>query len=247
MTCRLALVTGATRGIGRAICDALIAAGRTVIASGRDAAALDELVAAHGASVVPLVADLGEPGAWSKLVAQAERVGPVSELVSNAGIVRYAQVGEVSEGDLHAQLEVNFVVPFLMGQALGNRMRARGAGAIVNVASTLGFSTAPETAAYAASKAALISATRSFALELAPTVRVNAVAPGIVDTDMVRVPRQAAGPGFSIEAQLEKLSGLHPLGRLGTPQEVAEAVLFLLQARWVTGTLLTIDGGISLR
>lgn len=246
----LALVTGATRGIGRAVCDALIAAGRKVIATGRDAPRLDELRALHGERVVTLEADLSVPGAWSELVARAEAVGPVRELVSNAGVVRYAVVGHVSEAELRDQLELDFVVPYLMSQALGSAMRARGVGSIVHVVSTLGLRPAPETSAYAASKAALTAATRAFALELAPEVRVNAVAPGIVDTDMVRVLRRAPQAGESrAEAESRQMDGfaqLHPLRRMGRPEEIARAVLYLLDAQWVTGTVLTVDGGVSL-
>jgi NAD(P)-dependent dehydrogenase (short-subunit alcohol dehydrogenase family) len=246
----LALVTGATRGIGLAVCESLLAAGRKVIATGRDSARLEELRARHGERVVTLEADLSLPGAWSELLTRAERVGPVRELVSNAGVVRYAVVGHVSEAELRDQLELDFVVPYLLSQRLGSAMRARGGGSIVHVVSTLGLRPAPETSAYAASKAALIAATRAFALELAPEVRVNAVAPGIVDTDMVRVLRRAPEDGETraqAEArQKEGFSRLHPLRRMGTPAEIAQAVLYLLDAQWVTGTVLTVDGGVSL-
>jgi NAD(P)-dependent dehydrogenase (short-subunit alcohol dehydrogenase family) len=172
------------------------------------------------------------------------------------------------------QLEVDFVAPFVLSQRAAAQMRAAGGGVIVNVASTLAFSPAPLTAAYAAAKAALISMTRSLALELAKSgVRVNAVAPGVVDTEMVRVLRDdgetvaglgadpvqprspaavehAAAPAHSdverIEAQLDGLRALHPLGRLGTPEDVVEAVRYLIGAKFVTGTVLVVDGGLSL-
>jgi NAD(P)-dependent dehydrogenase (short-subunit alcohol dehydrogenase family) len=132
---------------------------------------------------------------------------------------------------------------------------ARSGGAIVNVASTLATNPAEGTAAYAASKAALIAWTKSFALELAPhQVRVNAVAPGIIDTDMIHVLRGAeastlpeAEHASRLAAQLAQLAALHPLGRLGTADEVAEAVIYLLDAKFVTGTVLVVDGGLTLR
>lgn len=251
---RVALVTGATRGIGRAVCDALLAAGRRVVASGRDQAQLRELARQHPEQLLTVQCDLAQPGAWSSLLARvAASAGHVDELVLAAGVVQYAGIGDVGEAALRAQHELNFIVPFLMTQEVGRQMRARGGGAIVHVASTLGLRPARGTSAYAASKAALISATRSFALELAPSVRVNAVAPGVVDTDMVRVPRGApaggsggaAEGGAALEAQLDALRALHPLGRLGHAHEIAQAALFLLDAPWVTGSVLTIDGGLT--
>lgn len=243
----LALVTGATKGIGRAVCEALLKRGRTVVATGRDAVALAALETAHPGRVVGISADLSQPDEWRRLLDRAERHGGLDELVLSAGIVHYAGIDTVSEADLRAQHELNFVVPFLITRRVGLAMRERGQGAVVHIASTLGMRAAPHTAAYAASKAALLSATRSFALELAPSVRVNAVAPGVVDTAMVRVPRGPVGgdPAGAVASQLESLRRLHPLGRLGTPADVAEAVVFLLQAPWITGSVLTVDGGLT--
>jgi NAD(P)-dependent dehydrogenase (short-subunit alcohol dehydrogenase family) len=251
MSERLALVTGATRGIGRAVCEALVAAGRRVIATGRDEARLSELSDAHGPRVLTVACDLSERGAWASLLQHVATVGPLDELVSSAGVVHYAPVGKVGEEELRAQLELDFVVPYLIAQEVGSAMKRRGHGAIVNIASSLGERPAPDTSAYAASKAALISATRAFALELAPAVRVNAVSPGIVDTEMVSVLRSPPDPSSGREAALVKqraaLAALHPLARLGTPEEVASAVLFLLDAPWVTGSVLAVDGGVTLR
>ena len=246
MSRRLALVTGASRGIGRATCEALLKGGRTVLATGRDALALASLEAAYPGRVLGLDCDLVQPGAWQRLLDRVDQHGPLDELVLSAGIVRYAAVGQISEEELRAQHELNFLVPFLITQRVGSAMRERGHGAIVHIASTLGLRSAPQTAAYAASKAALISASRSFALELAPTVRVNAVAPGVVDTAMIRVTRgETADPEAALRAQLDKLRALHPLGRLGTAAEIAEAVLFLLDAAWISGSVLTVDGGLT--
>ncbi len=247
---KVALVTGATRGIGRATVEALISAGRQVVASGRDRTALDALAQAHPGRIQTIAADLSQTGAADELVEEVLRLAPmVNEVVYSAGVVHYASIGKVSERSLRAQLELNFVAPFLISQRLGLHLRTRGAGVIVHVASTLGLHPAASTAAYGASKAALIQATRSLALELAPQVRVNAVAPGIVDTDMIRVLREpvvgdASTHPHALDAQLQTLAALHPLGRLGTPAEVAQAILFLLDASWITGTTLRIDGGL---
>jgi 3-oxoacyl-[acyl-carrier protein] reductase len=240
-----ALVTGASRGIGRAVVELLVARGRTVIASARDASALAELKQRHGDKVVVLAQDLTVHP--ERLVEDALEVGTLSEVVLAAGIARYAPLVDTSEVDLRAQLETNFVAPYLLLQAVARRMQT---GSIVVIASTLAFRNAPTTSAYAASKAALLSAAKSAALELAPHIRVNALAPGVVDTAMVRVPRRelAAGedPTEVVAQQLEALRALHPLARLGTPDDIAQAALYLLEASWLTGSVLTIDGGLTL-
>jgi NAD(P)-dependent dehydrogenase (short-subunit alcohol dehydrogenase family) len=248
MSEHIALVTGATRGIGRAVVETLVRTGRRVVATGRDQTRLSELAQAHGQRVVTVACDLSVRGAWTELLDQVDaRVGALDEFVSNAGIVHYAGLGGVSEEALRAQLELDFVVPYLLSQRVGVAMKQRGRGAIVHVASTLGERPAADTSAYGASKAALINATRSFALELAPAVRVNAVAPGIVDTEMVQVLRaEAKDRAAALTSQRAAFAALHPLGRLGTPEEIAAAVLFLLEAPWITGSVLTIDGGVSL-
>ncbi|MDB4977128.1 MAG: 3-oxoacyl-[acyl-carrier protein] reductase [Myxococcaceae bacterium] len=246
-----AFVTGASRGIGRAVVELLVSRGRTVVACARDAAALQQLERAHPGRVHGLPVDLTVRGAGVRALDEAERRhGPVSELVLAAGAVQYAALGAIDEQSLRDQLELNFVASFSMLQHAGVQMRARGQGAMVVIASTLARRPAPLTAAYAATKAALVSAAQSCALELAPTVRVNVIAPGVVDTSMVRALRRPLGAGESasevIAAQLEQLRSLHPLARLGAPLDIAQAALYLLDAPWVTGTVLTVDGGLSL-
>lgn len=249
---KCSLVTGASGGIGSAIVELLVARGRRVLACGRDAAALQRLADRFPRAVTTLARDLAQPDSGAALVHEAERAfGRLDELVYAAGAVEYAAIRDTTVTALRRQLEVNFVAPFSIMQRVAERMAEQQAGAMVVVASTLADSVAPSTAAYAASKAALVSAVRSFALELAPHVRVNAVAPGLVDTPMIRVPRRALAADEQcdavVESQLAELRALHPLGRLGTPQDVADAVLYLLDARWVTGTILTVDGGLTLR
>lgn len=252
MSDKVALVTGATRGIGRAIVERLLAHGRVVVACARDAEALKQLTLAHGQRVLPFAVDLAEEGAGEHAVDEALRMtGRLDELVCAAGIVRYAPVGEVQPGDLAAQLQVNFVAPYLMAQRASLHMRSRG-GAVLFVTSTLAYRPAALTSAYAASKAALVAATRALALELAPSIRVNALAPGVVDTDMIRVPRgehlsDEAARLRAVERTLEELTQLHPLGRLGHVDDVASAAHFLLDASWITGSVLTVDGGLSVR
>jgi NAD(P)-dependent dehydrogenase (short-subunit alcohol dehydrogenase family) len=234
-----------------------ICARRSPSAGGEVAVALrdDSSIAAwaeRSPTARALRVDLRNEDDTAGLVARASAaLGGLDVLVNCAGVVHYTALGAVSRAELLAQLELNFVAPFVLSQQAALHMRAAGGGAIVNVASTLGIRPAPLTAAYAASKAALLSLTRSLALEFAPEVRVNAVAPGVIDTDMVRVLRgeSVVGDGdrsAQLEAQLSALRALHPLRRLGTPAEVAEAVLFLIGAKFVTGSVLVADGGLLL-
>ncbi len=236
------LVTGASRGIGRAVACALHGQGAALALCGRDADALSTLAAQLPGACV-LAGDLRDERYLDGLVDRAaEALSGLDALVNCAGIVRYSAAMELSRAELADQLHVNFVAPLVLTQHAAAQMRraARG-GAVVNVASTLGLKPALHTAAYAASKAALISMTRAFALELGPLgIRVNAVAPGVIDTEMVRVCR----PGADADAQAQALRQLHLLGRLGTPEEVAHAVLYLLEARFVTGSVLVVDGGL---
>lgn len=238
------LVTGASRGIGRAVAQRLHGEGHVLALSARGgpnlAAVLAETPGSHG-----LPADLLLTADAEALVGRAvAALGGLDALVCCAGIVHYASALETGTRELAEQLQLNTIAPFLLSQQAGRHLAAAGGGSIVHVASTLGVRPAPDTAGYAASKAALISLTRSFALELGPSdVRVNAIAPGVVDTDMIRVARR---PGVDVAAQLQELAALHPLGRLGQPAQVAEAVSYLLGARFVTGSVLTLDGGLLL-
>jgi len=249
------LVTGASRGIGRAVARRLHARGDVLALSARTdahlAPVLAELSGSHG-----LAAELTRPDEVESLVPRAvAALGGLDGLVQCAGIVRYGSAVDLGRADLDRQLSVNFVAAFSLTQAVARELLAAGSGgSIVHVASTLGLRPARGSAAYAASKAALIAATRAFALELAPhQIRVNAVAPGIIDTDMVRVvratDRDSSSPAQTTERvaeQLRALAALHPLGRLGTSDEVAEAVEYLLNATFVTGSVLVVDGGLTL-
>src|SRR5688572_13303542 len=149
----VALVTGASRGIGRRVTETLVAQGRRVIACARDVAALQSLAARHPGAIFPLVCDLSVPGMPARCFEQAVGLaGRIDELVYAAGIVHYQRVGEIDEAALRAQHEVNYMAPFLLAQQLGINMREQGQGAMVLIASTLAAIPAPHTAAYAASK-----------------------------------------------------------------------------------------------
>ena len=251
---RRVLLTGASGGIGGAIAAQLLARGARLAVVGRDRTALQRVVSEQDGHVV-LAADLADPDAAADSVDLALRaLGGLDAFVSCAGIAEHAPVGAITREKLERQLTVNFTSPLLMAQRAGVAMADAGAGCIVLVSSTLAITPAPLTTAYAASKAALSSAARSLALELgARGVRVNAVAPGVVDTDMVRAARprpdgspHPGPPEQALAHQLETLRRKHLLGRLGTPEEVADSVMYLLCAPYVTGTVLTVDGGLLL-
>jgi NAD(P)-dependent dehydrogenase (short-subunit alcohol dehydrogenase family) len=250
------LVTGASRGIGRAVARRLHARGAKLALSARTADHLADVLA-ELPGAIGVAAELANGAEVDALVPRAKaELGGLDAFVHCAGIVRYTPALEVTRAELEAQLAVNFMSAFTLSQRVAQELvGAKTSGAIVHVASTLATNPAAGTAAYAASKAALIAWTKSLALELAPhQIRVNAVAPGIVDTDMVHVVRDAdrdALPPAEREKRLAKqmqaLAALHPLGRLGTADEVADAVAYFLEASFVTGTLLVVDGGLTLR
>jgi len=249
------LVTGASRGIGRAVARRLHADGHALALSARRAEHLEPVLSELVGSEA-LAADLERSEEAAGLVERAvAALGGLDALVHCAGVVRYASALETSAAELQLQLQVNTVAPFLLSQGAARHMITAGSGGcIVHVASTLGIRPAADTSAYAASKAALISLTRAFALELGPSnIRVNAIAPGLIDTDMIRVVRAPDRASLDpeqtqarIAAQLTELAQLHPLNHLGDPEDVAEAVAYLLTADFISGSVLVLDGGLSL-
>lgn len=244
------LVTGASRGIGAACARALLQRGAAVALVGRDEEALEAVAGAPGEALV-LAADLADGEARDRVVERAaETLGGLDGLALCAGVAMHRPFEALDEGVLRRQLDLNFVTPLMMVQRALPHLSERGS--VVFVGSSLADRPAPATTAYAASKAALHNATRQLAVELRP-IRVNCVSPGVVDTAMARALRLAPGEpeprgdelDERVSAQLDALRSLHPLGRLGTPEEIAAAVLYLLGAAWTTGTILTVDGGLT--
>lgn len=241
---KTALVTGGTRGIGRAISLALGAAGARVVVSGRDRSSAEdvaaEIVAGGGAAEV-LTADLMDDGAvdglWGEAVA---RFGKLDVLVNNAGIDADAPALDYDLEAWRRVLRFNLEVPFrLSQQAARHFVATQGAGAIVNIASVLGQVGTNEACSYVAAKHGLVGLTKALAIEWASRgVRVNAIAPGLIQTDMTSyLWNSDVAEGY--------VKGRIPLGRIGQPRDIGGAVVFLASeaADFIHGETLAIDGG----
>ena len=239
---RIALVTGASRGIGRAIATELAREGRAVCVNyleRRDAAEdLVRRLRAEGCQAMAVQADVADRRAVEAMVRAVEDAwGPVDLLVNNAGISHQGLFQDTSDELWDRTLAVNLTGARNAIQAVLPAMLSEKRGCIVNISSIWGLRGASCEVAYACSKAAIVGLTRSLALEVAPSgIRVNAVAPGCIETDMVRV------LGDETRAMLVEET---PLGRLGTPEDIAHAVAFLAseKASFLTGQILTADGG----
>jgi 3-oxoacyl-[acyl-carrier protein] reductase len=235
---RTALVTGSTRGIGRAIAEGLAAAGARVAVVGRDQAKAAEAAAAIGGGAQGFAADVGDPASIAALVDAVEKAfGQIDILVNNAGLTRDNILFRIKDDDWDTVLDANLRGAFLAIRAASRGMIKRRWGRIVNIASIVGITGNKGQANYAASKAGLIGLTKSVAKELGSrNVLVNAVAPGFIETDMTAA--------MTPEARAA-LSGQIPLERLGSPRDIAGVVTFLASdyASYITGQTLVVDGG----
>jgi NAD(P)-dependent dehydrogenase (short-subunit alcohol dehydrogenase family) len=241
---RRALVTGGARGLGRVIAQALAEAGADVAISGRSleasAAAASDIAAATGRRARGFAADVMVGEQVTKLVAEVEaELGPIDILVNNAGVNKRGPVEELSEADWDMVVDTNLKGPWLCARALGPRMRERGWGRVINLASVLGVIALPGRSPYASSKAGVINLTRVLALEWAGTgVTANAICPGAFGTEMNRVL-------LDDPVKYQEFVRRIPMKRWGEVEEIAGAAVFLASdaASYVTGSTLTVDGG----
>jgi NAD(P)-dependent dehydrogenase (short-subunit alcohol dehydrogenase family) len=245
---RHAVITGGSRGIGRAVAASLAQAGAVVTVLGRDREALEQVVAGGHADGYA-VADVTDAEAVREVCAEAaERRGVVDILVANAGSAVSASFMKSDAGLFRTMLEVNLMGVVNAAQAVLGPMLEKGSGRIVAVASTAGLKGYPYVSAYCAAKHAVVGIVRALAVETAAAgVTVNAVCPGFTDTDLVAgsLDRIVAKTGRSREEALAELVKHNPQGRLIAPQEVADAVLWLCGdgARSVTGQTIAVAGG----
>jgi NAD(P)-dependent dehydrogenase (short-subunit alcohol dehydrogenase family) len=238
MSKRVVIVTGGGKGIGRGIALRLLEAGADVVVCGRTPP--EELPAASGRTTLFVAADVRDVEAIERVVAATmERFGRIDALVNNAGGAPFAHAATASPRFSASILNLNLVAPLLFSQQVNAVMQAQPeGGSIVNIASVSGQRASPGTAAYGAAKAGLLSLTQSLAVEWAPKVRVNAVVAGMIRTEKSHL-------HYGDEAGIDAVARTVPLGRLGEPEDVADACLFLMSpmARYVSGASLAVHGG----
>lgn len=236
-----AIVTGGTRGIGRAVVEALVSAGAKVAFTyAKSHTVANEMLQTLNAnSMCAMAAQVEGHDQFDGFVQAVEKeLGPVTILVNNAGVIRDQLLMSMSESDWNEVITTNLTGSFIALRPIAALMVRRRRGAIINISSIAASRPGKGHANYAASKGGLESLTKALAVELAPRgVRVNCVAPGMIETDMSKTVRDLAG---------DEIIGRIPMKRFGTPKDIAQAVLFLAsdQASYITGNILHVDGGL---
>lgn len=237
---RVVVVTGGSRGVGRGIAEAFLAGGAAVVVCGRSTPDEDALPAAGGRRATFVAADVREPDQAAAVVAAAvERHGRLDVLVNNAGGAPSVPAASVSPRFVQSVVALNLLAPFYGSQAANAVMQdGPDGGTIINIASVSGVRPSPGAAAYGAAKAGLINLTRTLAMEWAPKVRVNAVVAGMIATE-------AADDHYGGAEGLAKVAATVPLGRMGSPADVAGVCVFLASplAAYLSGAAVQVDGG----
>lgn len=238
LTGRVALVTGSTRGIGRAIAASLVECGARVAVTGRDKSTAERVASELGDGARGFACDVADTSAVTQLISEVEAAfGSLDILVNNAGLTRDNVVMRLKDDDWDAVIDANLRGPFAAIRAASRGMMKRRWGRIINISSVVGLIGNKGQANYAASKAGLIGLTKAVAKELASrNILVNAIAPGFIETEMTEAMTPEARNG---------LTGMIPLERLGKPADVAAAVAFLSSdhAAYITGQVIVVDGG----
>jgi NAD(P)-dependent dehydrogenase (short-subunit alcohol dehydrogenase family) len=239
---KVAIITGGGSGIGKAIAQAFVREGAKVVIAGRDSKRLEAAAREIGPDCLPVSTDVSNAGSVEKLVsATLDRFKQINVLVNNAAVLLPGTAESLSEEDFDKTFNINVRGLWLLSRAMLPHMRTSGGGSIINIGSVLSMVGARNRVAYAASKGAVMAMTKAMALDhAAENIRVNCIAPGIVETEMVA--------RFSTDENARKQRvALHPMGRFGQPQEVASAAVFLAsdESGWTTGSVVTIDGGYS--
>jgi gluconate 5-dehydrogenase len=242
---QVVLVSGASRGIGKAIAQGFAQRGARVVITGREQATLEQTardIRPSGSEVVPLACDVADARAIERLVpAVIERLGRIDTLINVAGVNRRIPAEKLTEADWDFILDINLKGPFLLSLAVGKHMLARGKGNQINIASLNNDRPLPGVMPYAISKAGLGHMTRSLAMEWGPRgIRVNAIAPGFVLTDLTK--KLWSQPKMKQWGEANT-----PLKRLGQPDDMIGAAIFLASeaSAWMTGQVLFVDGGFS--
>ncbi len=236
---RRVIISGASSGIGFEAARMLASRGAAVCLTARRADQLSAAAREIGRGAWAWPCDVAKPESVAKLAAETEnRWGALDGLVNNAGVAPMARLDETTDEVWDEAFAVNVTGPFFLCRELSGLLHAGSSSSVVNVSSNLAVKAIPGMAAYNASKAALNQLTRSLALEWAPKVRVNAVMPGVVDTPI------HALRGISPE-RIEAIGQMHPMKRVGRPEDVAAMIVFLLSeaSSWMTGTIIPVDGG----
>lgn len=241
---KVGIVTGAGTGIGRACAIALAKEGACVVLAGRRKDRIEQVAAAIGDSAYPIPADVSEPGEIRRLLDEAvSHFGGLNFLLNNAGVLHMGNAEQITEEQWDQTFHINVRAVWLLSRAALPPMRIAGGGSIINMASTLGLVGAPNRAAYAPSKGAVVQLTKSMAIDHGyENIRVNAICPSFVETELTAgILGQLSDPA----AVLRQRTAAHPIGRLGQPEDIAGLAVYLAsdESSWVTGAILPVDGG----